>query len=715
MEVTSDSFEAVFPELERAILDADLVAFDTELSGLVDRKENQIDYWDSVAERVEKSRRAARAFAILQLGICTFTWQDDHYVARPFTIFTFPTTTTRSSPDRTLVFQSSSFSFLSRNNFNFNKWVAMGVPYLSLEEEHYARKRWWKEKGLPEVWEDMEAARVRALQPQRLLNGDGDGEEGATAQGATTQPTPTPAADNDPPRSKPQTQSYGPDLTPRPEDLPFLHTSLTRVSNWSGIPIDPPLTVPPSPPPSITSAPAPSPPQPPPLTDNPLSPTLIITCPTAYHRRLVHQEVRNVFSGRLKTSGAPNGVTVSRTPGELAGMGDEAGEFMKKMVQEAKEAVDGEMRAAVGVRRVLDVVARRVKEVRERGEQAVRGVNGSGTVPADIAERKIKVPRTARRATAASTSSSVPQVPALAALPASTPPPPPPTVLPPFATTGHNCLLDVCHISGKMWRDPQSGGEGAHDGGAGNEGKGGRSGLGKTKTAAGKKALEEWKGVVREVFGDLIDTKHLASHPAVRAATQGAGGTALGQIYEHVNRERGFDNGAKIVFAAGFDGYANGKEQAHEAGYDAYMTGYACIRFAECIARHARGSTEPAVVDVPSRFPSPTGPVLGSYVNKLHLMRSELGFLDLAGKDPSRPNLLYVSHFSTSWDSPAVESFLVKLGGAKPRIVKWLGEDACLATVDEKTVDKVVLEAGTVEEAKVVRWDEYEGGCMGLK
>ncbi|KXS09741.1 CAF1-domain-containing protein [Gonapodya prolifera JEL478] len=703
MEVTNDNFEEVFPQIEKAILEADVVAFDTELSGLADKKENVIDYWDSVRDRVEKCRKSSRSFALLQLGICCFTWEDGRYAARPFSIYVFPSTAASRSyhPDRNLLFQASSFSFLSLHKFDFNKWISKGVPYLSLDEDVTARRKWWKVKGL-DLKDLVEVAGNGQSASQANANGGELPSSSNEASGPQATGSGSASASSPGHPDAAATQSHGPDLVPKGKDIPFLNAAIARVSRWSGIPADPPGDDPET------------------VTDvDSLDPSVIVTCSNAYYRRLIHQEVRNRFGGRLKTSGAGGGVAVSRSESELAGPG--AQEHKKKVLAKAREQLEEEMKTAGGVRRVLEVVAKRAQAVRDAAGAMVAAENGAVVAPEDEAEapsddgsgsrRILKKPRTRRKDGKDKANGSADDTPSspnsngTAVSPdttngeaptpsdSDTPPthsdttasPPQPQ---PFVTTGHNCLLDVCHMVGKLWRDPSSAEE-------------------------AKASIEQWKVVVNEALGNLVDTKHLASaHPSLKTAIQG-GGTALGELFECVKRRTAFSGGAEIFFPPGFDILTDGKDQAHDAGYDAYMTGYAYIRFAEHMTRFDRltkTKENPNPKDPPSRIVKPTDPLLAPFVSKLHLMRSDLGYINLVGTDPSRPTVVHVSGFHKDWNATDIETYLQKCGAVQPQVQKWLGEAECLARCEIESVAAVLegAKARLDKGVKVVSWEEYD-------
>jgi poly(A)-specific ribonuclease len=161
MEVTRDNFATSLALLKEAVAKADVIAIDTELSGLNDFGDRS-DMLDTLDDRFLKLKSAAERFLVLQFGVSTFEWvekanganqNNGYYVAKPFNFYVFPSKTvpstdseavaTLSSVLRDTVFssQSSSLDFLVANNFDFNKCFYKGITYLSPAEEDIARAK----------------------------------------------------------------------------------------------------------------------------------------------------------------------------------------------------------------------------------------------------------------------------------------------------------------------------------------------------------------------------------------------------------------------------------------------------------------------------------------------------------------------------------------------------------------------------------------------
>ncbi len=81
MEVTVDNWRESVPLLEAALREADLVAMDTELTGLC-RFDWAHTSWaaDSLEMRYAKARDAARSLGVTQYGLCALRFARDRGV-----------------------------------------------------------------------------------------------------------------------------------------------------------------------------------------------------------------------------------------------------------------------------------------------------------------------------------------------------------------------------------------------------------------------------------------------------------------------------------------------------------------------------------------------------------------------------------------------------------------------------------------------------------
>lgn len=93
----------------------------------------------NMADRYQEYKEASERFLIIQFGLCTFTWDEPsgRYIAKPFNFYIFPTSTTgQVQSNRIFMTQAQAFDFLTKQSFDFNKWVYQGIPYLTVAEEN---------------------------------------------------------------------------------------------------------------------------------------------------------------------------------------------------------------------------------------------------------------------------------------------------------------------------------------------------------------------------------------------------------------------------------------------------------------------------------------------------------------------------------------------------------------------------------------------------
>ncbi|KAF9178538.1 hypothetical protein BGZ51_007610 [Haplosporangium sp. Z 767] len=137
MEVLRDNFQKELPYIKEAIDECEFISIDAEFSGL-HTEPNKRNASTTLEEGYEELRKSASKFLTIQIGISTFSFdpRNGSYLAKPFNFFIFPTSLTGYSPQgRCFLTEASSFDFLSRNRFDFNKWVYQGVHYMTKDEE----------------------------------------------------------------------------------------------------------------------------------------------------------------------------------------------------------------------------------------------------------------------------------------------------------------------------------------------------------------------------------------------------------------------------------------------------------------------------------------------------------------------------------------------------------------------------------------------------
>ncbi len=141
MNINRSSFTttSIVEEIRAAIINADYVAIDTEMSGLnVEEARNNL--FDSIDDRYCAAATSASVFQMMQLGVCTIKQlADGSFECAPFNFTLYPSEFAKN--DKVFGVSASAFTFLSQNGFDFNKWVREGVPYLSIEQEKKLRAK----------------------------------------------------------------------------------------------------------------------------------------------------------------------------------------------------------------------------------------------------------------------------------------------------------------------------------------------------------------------------------------------------------------------------------------------------------------------------------------------------------------------------------------------------------------------------------------------
>jgi len=120
-------FEAILPEVEKAIDSCSFMAIDCELSGLkvTDDKDN---FFETVEERYQSMKKSASEFLIVQFGLVTFFYNEekDCFTHKAYNFYTFPRQSGRHGPNIRFLCESSSIEFLCSCGFDFNKLFYSG-------------------------------------------------------------------------------------------------------------------------------------------------------------------------------------------------------------------------------------------------------------------------------------------------------------------------------------------------------------------------------------------------------------------------------------------------------------------------------------------------------------------------------------------------------------------------------------------------------------
>src|SRR3990167_1578143 len=142
MEVDRTNLREHYESIKIAINEASFLSFDFELTGLYDKTHPRPYMYDSVQDRYSRAMESVQKFIPIQLGICTFKWNEEskNYIAKPFNFEIFPANNS-SSFGKIFYCDSSSLEFLITHSFDFNKLITTGIRFNSLKDsEAYAEK-----------------------------------------------------------------------------------------------------------------------------------------------------------------------------------------------------------------------------------------------------------------------------------------------------------------------------------------------------------------------------------------------------------------------------------------------------------------------------------------------------------------------------------------------------------------------------------------------
>lgn len=124
VDVTKDNVTEVAPSVKAAVLMADFIAIDCELSGLGDRKRLNAT---SIEERFLNTSKVAKTRSIIALGLSMFSKRSTNDVAKvAYHVQTFNLIALCSED---YIVEPGSLKFLVEHGFNFDQQYSKGLPY----------------------------------------------------------------------------------------------------------------------------------------------------------------------------------------------------------------------------------------------------------------------------------------------------------------------------------------------------------------------------------------------------------------------------------------------------------------------------------------------------------------------------------------------------------------------------------------------------------
>ncbi|KAG9456930.1 hypothetical protein H6P81_001438 [Aristolochia fimbriata] len=140
LKVTKSNFYAVLHDLRQHVRDAAFVAIDLEMTGLTSAPWRDALPFDRFDVRYLKLKDSAEKFAVVQFGVCPFRWDasKESFVAHPYNFYIFPRKELPApvgAPSHEFLCQTSSMDFLAKYQFDFNACIHEGMSYLSRAQE----------------------------------------------------------------------------------------------------------------------------------------------------------------------------------------------------------------------------------------------------------------------------------------------------------------------------------------------------------------------------------------------------------------------------------------------------------------------------------------------------------------------------------------------------------------------------------------------------
>lgn len=134
MDITQCNFDEKFPEIKHNLETCRFIGFDTEFT-MISSDHLKHRLFDTNEKRYESFRTEINKVKMFQVGLTCFMYDRDRNMYKG-TAYTFHLRTQHfQNIDQSFVLQASAVDFFRKNNFDFNKFIYDGIPYLNKFEE----------------------------------------------------------------------------------------------------------------------------------------------------------------------------------------------------------------------------------------------------------------------------------------------------------------------------------------------------------------------------------------------------------------------------------------------------------------------------------------------------------------------------------------------------------------------------------------------------
>ncbi|XP_041977252.1 pre-piRNA 3'-exonuclease trimmer-like [Aricia agestis] len=156
MNITNKNYNDEIDQIIYNLKQCSFVGFDAEFNGLLTGERFKHRLFDSCKDRYDNIKNEMSNMVITQVGLTLFQYNRDleNYTATVYTFHLCPQVV--GEIDQSFTFHASSLQFLCRHNFNFNKFIYDGLPYLNREEEEYVRNQLKKKTLFNELYHSLD-------------------------------------------------------------------------------------------------------------------------------------------------------------------------------------------------------------------------------------------------------------------------------------------------------------------------------------------------------------------------------------------------------------------------------------------------------------------------------------------------------------------------------------------------------------------------------
>ncbi|CAH2241184.1 jg3250 [Pararge aegeria aegeria] len=141
MEITRMNFSEQLENITKNLKRSCFVAFDAEFTAILTEYCFKHRLFDTNKERYDLIKNEVSKMIMTQVGLTMFQYnrEDDGYAAVGYTFHLCPQAV--ADIDQSFIFQASTLQFLCTHNFNFNKFIYDGLPFLSKAEEAHIKQQ----------------------------------------------------------------------------------------------------------------------------------------------------------------------------------------------------------------------------------------------------------------------------------------------------------------------------------------------------------------------------------------------------------------------------------------------------------------------------------------------------------------------------------------------------------------------------------------------